>query len=392
MYAMPYTSPSCSLATVFTRGSVRRKEFNDPVVVLHAAGLLHALLHALQAGGARPGDKSLRSITGLRDRLDPALGELGLLLLPQRLQVPQAGDLVLDRGALQDLAGLWRERLPLLLVDQDHEVGLEEVGQDAVPDVAVPVQVHQADLGPRREVDRAALERGVELGRRQVDYLRAEVVGEERVVDRVAAHPEALYVDVPARVELRLLGRPEVEADSAVDPAEQHHAGALLVDLVQEVDAAVLARSRPVDRARADRVALGHRGGVERARAVDHVDHAAAHRAGLLHHPDRLRPAAHLNGEYPLTRLARLLHELEEAARVDERGREYVRGAESVGRNAGGCSTGERQRGDQTTCVQGPLLRLSRRRAASYHPASDDGLFRLRAHRSRARREPVPPR
>src|SRR5262245_35934216 len=97
MYAMPYTSPSCSLATVFTRGSVGRKEFHDPVVVLHAAGLLHALLHALQAGGARPGDKSLRRIARLRDGLDPALGELGLLLRPQRLQVFQAGDLVLDR-------------------------------------------------------------------------------------------------------------------------------------------------------------------------------------------------------------------------------------------------------------------------------------------------------
>src|SRR6476646_3506241 len=38
------------------------------------------------------------------------------------------------------------------------------------------------------------------------------------------------------------------------------------------------------------------------------------------------------------------------------------------------------------------LLRLSRRRAASYHPASDDGLFRIRAHRPRARREALPSR
>src|SRR5580765_4713275 len=109
---MPYTSPSCSLATVFTRGSARRsvwcEQLHDLVVVLHAAGLLHALLHALQAGGARAGDGLLGGIARLRDRLDSALVELGLFLLPQRLQVFQAGDLVLDRDALQDLAGLLR--------------------------------------------------------------------------------------------------------------------------------------------------------------------------------------------------------------------------------------------------------------------------------------------
>src|ERR1051326_2310614 len=160
--AMPGASRSI-MASVAS-GVTSRGARPVPPVVSHAAGLLHALLHALQAGGACPGDESLGGIARLRDRLDPARGELGLLLLPQRLQVCQAGELVLDRDALQDLAGLWCERLPLLLVDQDHEVGLEEVGQDAVLDVTVPVQVHQAYLGPGREVDRAALERGVELG------------------------------------------------------------------------------------------------------------------------------------------------------------------------------------------------------------------------------------
>src|SRR5205814_8197318 len=78
-----------------------------------------------------------------------------------------------------------------------------------------PLSLHDAlPICPRRDVHRAALERRVQLGRVDVDDLRAEIVGEERVVDRIAAHLEALDVDVPAAVELRLLGRPQGDRKS----------------------------------------------------------------------------------------------------------------------------------------------------------------------------------
>ena len=107
------------------------------------------------------------------------------------------------------------------------------------------------------------------------------------------------------------------------------------MDLVEERDAAVLARRRAVDRARAHRVAFGHRRGVEGARRIDHVDHAAARGAGLLHHPDRLGAAAHLDGEHALAGLVRLLDVLEEAARIDQRRRKNVRRGDGVLRGRG---------------------------------------------------------
>src|SRR2546426_245034 len=234
--------------------SFRGQELHHPVVVLRAARLLHALFHARETRGTGAGDEFLRRLGGLRKRLDAALLELGALLHPQRLQRLQAGRLVLDRGALQNLAGLRRERIPLLLVYEDHEIGLEEVGQDAVLDIAVPVEVHQPDLGPGGDVYGASLERRIQLGGVQVDDLGAEVVREEGVVDRVAPDLEAADIDLAVGVELRLLGRPEAKADATIDPAEELHAHALLVDLIEELQAAILARRRAVDAARAHRI------------------------------------------------------------------------------------------------------------------------------------------
>src|SRR5207248_3990637 len=184
----------------------------------------------------------------------------------------------------------------------------------AVLEVAVPVEIHDADLGPGGNLNRAALERRIKLRRVEIDHLRAEVIGEERVVDGIAAHLEALDVDVAARVEARLPGRPQAEADAAVDPAEEIHAHALLVDLVQELGAAVLARRRTVDGGSRHRVALGHYRRVERASRVHHVDHSASHRARLLHHANRFRTAAYLDGELALAGVVGLLDEFEEAA------------------------------------------------------------------------------
>src|SRR5512145_2349795 len=224
------------------RQRARREKLDDLLVVFQAAGLLHALLHALEARRARALDEALRRLRRLRDRLETAFPELRFLFLPELLQRLQALGLVADRDLLQDLARLRRERVPLLHVDEDVQVGREELRQDAELEVAIPVEIHEADLRPGAHFDRAALERRIEVGRVHVDDLGTEVIREERVVDRVAAHLETLDVDVPVRIELRLLRRPEVEADAAIDPAEVVYADALLMDLVQELHAAVLAR------------------------------------------------------------------------------------------------------------------------------------------------------
>jgi TRAP-type mannitol/chloroaromatic compound transport system substrate-binding protein len=223
--------------------------------------------------------------------------------------------------------------------------------------------------------EEAELKRRVEIGRVHVDHLGAEVVREEGVVDRVAAHLEALDVDVPVRVELRLLRRPEVEADAAVDPAEVVDADALLVRLVEKLHAAVLARGRAVDRGGGHRVALGDLRRIERAGRIDHLDHAAPHGAGLLHHRDRFRAAAHLDGEHALAGLVRLLHVFEEALRIDLRRREHVRRRDRV-RSKNDLSA---KRGGEHRCGRKHLLHrassrcpavvpLSYGRGASYHP------------------------
>src|SRR5215216_2727770 len=116
----------------------------------------------------------------------------------------------------------------------------------------------------------------------------------------MAANLEPLDVDVPARVELGLLRRPEVEADAAVDPAEVIDAGALLVSLVEEIHAAVLARGGTVNCRSCDGVALRDHRGVERTGGIHHVDHATAHGAGLLHERNSLGTAAHLDREFAL--------------------------------------------------------------------------------------------
>src|SRR3954463_6438985 len=296
-----------------------REELDDLLEVFHAAGLLHALLHACQAGGTRAFDKALRGLGRLRHGLDAALLQLLLFFFPELLQRHQAIGFVLDGDALQDFARLRRQRLPLLQVDQDDQVGREEVGQDAVLEIAIPVQVHEPDLRPGRYVDRAALQRSVKVGGVDVDDLCAEVVGEKGVVDRMPADLEAFDVDLPARVELRFLRRPEVEADAAIDPAEVVDADSLLVNLVEELRATVLAGGRSVDRRGGDGVALGDLRGIEGARRIDHVDYAAPDGAGLLHEGNRLRTAAHLDGELALAGLVRLLDVLEEAAGVDLR-------------------------------------------------------------------------
>src|SRR5688572_5049274 len=95
----------------------RREELHDALEVLRAAGLLHALLHAREARRARTLHEALGGFGRLRHRLDAAPLELGLFFLPELLQRLQAFGLVLDRDALQDLARLRRERLPLLQVD-----------------------------------------------------------------------------------------------------------------------------------------------------------------------------------------------------------------------------------------------------------------------------------
>ena len=51
-----------------------------------------------------------------------------------------------------------------------------------------------------------ALERGVDVGGGHVQHLRTQEVGEEGVVDGVAAHLEALHVEVALRVGLHFLG------------------------------------------------------------------------------------------------------------------------------------------------------------------------------------------
>src|SRR5512145_1905707 len=109
----------------------RREELNDLFVVLQAAGLLHALLHALQASGARALDEALGGLGRLRHRLEAALPELRFLFLPELLQRLQALGLVPHRDLLQNLARLRRKRSPLLHVDEDVQVGREELRQDA---------------------------------------------------------------------------------------------------------------------------------------------------------------------------------------------------------------------------------------------------------------------
>src|SRR5256885_7303383 len=81
--------------------------------------------------------------------------------------------------------------------------------------------------------------------------LQAEVGMRDCKVTGVQTCALPIYVDVPARIELGLLGGPQVEADAAVDPAQEHRAHALLVGLGDKLRAAVLARRRSVDRARA---------------------------------------------------------------------------------------------------------------------------------------------
>src|SRR5258706_4394384 len=113
-YAMPYSTASYARATYLRAGKrplIRGEELYHPVVVLRPAGLLHPLLHTLQARGAPAGDELLRRFSGLRHGLDAALLQLGLLLLPQRLQVALARGLLLERDALPELAPLMRERL-----------------------------------------------------------------------------------------------------------------------------------------------------------------------------------------------------------------------------------------------------------------------------------------
>src|SRR5687768_2487040 len=100
-YAMPYSMASYPCRRRFRLAG--GEELHHLVVVLHAAGLFHALLHARQAGRARAGDEALGGLLRLRDGLDAPLFELRPFLLPQLLQRPQAFALVLDGDALQGL-------------------------------------------------------------------------------------------------------------------------------------------------------------------------------------------------------------------------------------------------------------------------------------------------
>src|SRR5688572_877638 len=75
--------------------AARGEELDHLVVVLHAARLLHALLHAREARRARAFVEALRRAGGLFHGLDAALPELGLLLRPQLRQGLQAFAFVL---------------------------------------------------------------------------------------------------------------------------------------------------------------------------------------------------------------------------------------------------------------------------------------------------------
>ena len=68
------------------------------------------------------------------------------------------------------------------------------------------------------------------------------------------------------------------------------------------------------------RVGLGHDAGVVAARAVDHVDHALAHRLGLIEGRDRLRAADELDLHHALPGGVHLVDELQEALGVGHGG------------------------------------------------------------------------
>ena len=254
--------------------------------------------------------------------------------------------LVVDRDLLEDRARLLGQRLPGVEVDEDAEVGLEEAGVDPVLEELVPGQVHHADRGPAEAVDRAALERGVDLGHVDRDVGRAEGVGEELAIDRVAAQLDAGEIGQAVGFERGLAGQVDVELDAAVGVTEVPGVELVLVDLVEQVDAAVRALLHRRDVGADQRVGLGHEPAVEAARAVDHVDHAGAQRLGLIERRDRLGAADELDLHDALARRVQAVDELEEALGVgDGLGQHRERAQHVFGLRAGRCQRQERRAG-----------------------------------------------
>ena len=103
-----------------------------------------------------------------------------------------------------------------------------------------------------------------------------------------------------------------------IEPAEIIDAHLFLVDLVDQVDPAILSRLDGGEVGGDQRVLLRQGTRIEATRRVDHVDHAVAHGIGLLEHADGLGPAAHLDLDHALAPLVHLVDELEEALRVDQ--------------------------------------------------------------------------
>ena len=75
---------------------------------------------------------------------------------------------------------------------------------DTVVEELVPFQVDEADLRPTGGIHHAPLKCRIDLTGRKVDHLRAEVVGEERVVDVVAAQLQPLDLEVAVLIFLGL--------------------------------------------------------------------------------------------------------------------------------------------------------------------------------------------
>jgi hypothetical protein len=123
---------------------------------------------------------------------------------------------------------------------------------------------------------------------------RAQVVGEELAIDRGAAQLDPAHVGQAVVLQLRLRGHVNVELDAAVRVVEKVDAHLFLVDLIEQVDAAVRPLRHRRDVGPDQLVGLGHDAGIVAARAVDHVDHARAHRLGLIERRDRSGPADEL--------------------------------------------------------------------------------------------------
>ena len=116
-----------------------------------------------------------------------------------------------DRHAIVGLSGwLFADLLlavaVVFLVAETTPVGGEELRIEPELEVLVPVGIHDADLGPAGDFDRAALERSVDIGGGHIQHLCTEEIGEEGVIDGVAAYLEALHIEVTLRVGLHFLG------------------------------------------------------------------------------------------------------------------------------------------------------------------------------------------